>query len=104
MQVNIFLIRHGETYGNINDIVLGNSDTNLTSLNVYNQPDPYSDLTETGIKQAKNVGEILNSYFDKNNIFLDGIFSSPRSRAISTAKFIVEKMGYNPIIKDRKNN
>jgi len=68
--LKIFLIRHGETEHNRDNIVSGISD---------------SILTETGKLQSKKLAE----YFSNETI--DAIYTSPSSRALETAQDIAKK-------------
>ena len=61
---HIYLIRHGQSEGNLYDLFLGHTDM---------------DLTELGKQQA----ERLTSYFE--NVHVDAIFSSDLKRAYHTA-------------------
>lgn len=65
MQTNIYLIRHGETMGNVELRFQGRTDT---------------ELSEVGIAQAKKLGERFR------DIPLDVIYSSPLKRAFNTAQ------------------
>lgn len=93
MKINIYLVRHGQTYGNKYNIILGNSDTDLKAVGVENPADPESDLTELGITQAKLAGMMLKQILTNKSV--DLVFSSPRLRAKSTARFIIQEMGYD---------
>lgn len=67
--MNIFLVRHGQTYSNRDGILQGQIDTELSDL---------------GVQQAQNVAERL-----KNHSF-DKIFSSNLQRASNTARQIAK--------------
>ena len=69
---HIYLIRHGQSEGNLYDLFLGHTDM---------------DLTELGRKQAERV----TSYFE--NIKIDAIFSSDLKRAYHTACPLAEMKG-----------
>ncbi len=75
--MKLYIIRHGETYGNINGD--GFSET---------------DLTPTGKKQAFELGE----RFKNENI--DKIYISPLIRAVKTANCIIEHHKNMPVIID----
>lgn len=68
-EINVYFVRHGQTY-----------------LNLYNRIQGWSDapLTEKGIQDAKNAGQTLKS------ISFDLAYSSDSPRAINTAKMILE--------------
>jgi broad specificity phosphatase PhoE len=66
--MKIYLIRHGETEGNVKHILAGQSE---------------SPLTQKGLEQAKKLSNRLK---DKK---IDIVFSSPLSRAQDTAKEIL---------------
>lgn len=80
MKTNIYLIRHGQSEGNLYDLFLGHTDL---------------DLTDLGKKQAKRV----TTYF--KNIAIDAIFSSDLKRAYHTACPLAEMKGL-PITKCEK--
>lgn len=63
----IYIVRHGQTYWNLEGRYQGRIDINLN---------------ETGIKQAKKIREELKS------VKFDKIFSSPLNRAYKTAQII----------------
>ncbi len=64
----LYIVRHGETNANLNNIILGHSD---------------SILNETGKLQAKKISQRLR------NIKFDNAFSSDLSRTKETAEIIV---------------
>jgi probable phosphoglycerate mutase len=70
--MKIYLIRHGQTTGDLEDRYGGDYDDHLT---------------ETGRKQARKLAEKLI----KSNIEI--IFCSPRIRARETAEIVAEKIG-----------
>lgn len=72
MSIKLFLIRHGQTDGNAEGKYQGSLDT---------------DLTETGINQAKSAKEYLK------NVKLANIYSSPMKRTMHTAEIIAEGTG-----------
>lgn len=67
--MNLYLVRHGETEWNRLKKFQGQQD---------------SDLTETGVEQAKKLGE----YLKKENIVIDYLYSSPQKRAYETAELL----------------
>ena len=68
----IYLIRHGESVGNLNRICLGHTDL---------------DLTELGLKQAKCTADALS------DVDFAAIYSSDLMRAVHTAEPHAEKRG-----------
>ena len=68
----IYIVRHGESVGNLNRICLGH--TNL-------------DLTELGLEQAKKTAEALE------NVDFVAIYSSDLQRAVHTAEPHAKKRG-----------
>lgn len=70
--MNIYLVRHGQSQGNIQGIIQGQSDYPLTDL---------------GRKQAQLLGE----HFKKLDV--DALYSSDLARAIDTATFIGKNQG-----------
>lgn len=67
--INVYLVRHGETYFNLYHKIQGRVDSPLTPL---------------GIKQAKATGE----YFHQSNVHFDYAFSSSSERATDTLELI----------------
>ena len=74
-----YIIRHGETYSNLNRVYMNDSQ-----------------LTQRGINQAKLVADKI--YNAKNQLNLRTIISSTLSKAIDTASIINEKLNL-PYIK-----
>ncbi len=70
-KVSLILVRHGETKGNVNDILIGHGD---------------SPFTELGKKQNRAVARQLKK--EKIN----ALYSSPLGRAEKTAEIIVEEL------------
>lgn len=73
--MKIYFVRHGQTKHNAKRLIQGR----------VNEP-----LNKVGIKQAKEVGQIIKSL----NINFDKIVSSPLSRALETAHLIARKTNY----------
>lgn len=79
-QKEIYILRHGESEANKENIIQGNEyDTDLTAL---------------GREQAKKTGKYLKKYRIKNNNF-DAIYSSPLKRTAKTAQIISDIIGFN---------
>jgi len=70
----LILLRHGESIGNAEG---------------YHQGQAEFPLTETGIAQAKALG----NYWKTNGIIFNLIISSPQSRARQTAEIIAQTLG-----------
>jgi len=70
--MKIYLIRHGETTGDVEDRYGGDYD---------------DELTEKGVSGAKKLAELLSGKGIKT------IYTSPKKRATATAKVISEKIG-----------
>lgn len=83
---NITLIRHGESIGNLNGLIQGQSD---------------HDLTEAGICQAVRIAQ----HWVNNQRKFDLIITSPLSRARQTAEIIAERLNtpveQNPLWMER---
>ena len=77
----IYLVRHGETIENKNNIMIGNS----TEKGIGN-------LTEKGIEQATLLSEYLKSFS------IDLIYSSTLKRAVDTAKIINKRIKTNIVL------
>lgn len=76
MATTIYLVRHGQSLGNLEGRFLGHTDL---------------DLTELGYKQA----ECTASFFEKINI--DAVYASDLKRAFNTAKAVADKKGLSVI-------
>ncbi|MHA2167489.1 MAG: histidine phosphatase family protein [Candidatus Hodarchaeales archaeon] len=82
--MKITFVRHGQSEGNLNGIIQGQTDF---------------PLSEKGKIQAKSLRTLLHNRNDRTIFPYDLIYSSPLSRALNTAKIVIE--GYydsNPII------
>ena len=71
--VRIYLVRHAEAFGNINEVFQGHIDT---------------EVTEKGYRQLNALSERFK------NINLDSIYTSPLIRARVTAEYINKNFGY----------
>lgn len=80
MKTTIYLIRHGQSVGNLKDQFMGHTDTPLTDL---------------GLRQAEMAAAYLK------NIHLDAIYSSDLQRAYNTA-CATAKLKNMPVIKTEK--
>ena len=78
--LDILLVRHGQTKWNVEMRLQGTLD---------------SDLTETGIYQAKKLGERLS------DIEFSKVFASPSGRTMKTAELVLGNR-VNPIITDER--
>ena len=79
MTTTLYLIRHGESEVN----------KNYSVKKVFLGRNTWSELTERGIEQAKQLGKFLkNQKFDK-------FFSSPTIRTQQTARHCLREMGYS---------
>ncbi|MBR6663801.1 MAG: histidine phosphatase family protein [Alphaproteobacteria bacterium] len=78
--VKIYMVRHGETFDNVENKMSGQKET---------------ELTEKGKRQALVAGEKLK----EKGICPDVILCSPLSRAVNTANLINESFGVNVIRK-----
>lgn len=72
----IYFVRHGESEANAARVTAG------SGLDV--------DLTQLGMRQAEQVGEILK------NKGIQLVVSSPQKRALHTATIIADEIGYSP--------
>lgn len=77
-ETTVYLIRHGESVGNLNRICLGHTDL---------------DLTDLGLKQAEKTASALE------NVDFAAIYSSDLIRAVHTAEPHAKKRGLD-VIKD----
>lgn len=83
MAINLYLVRHGQTYFNQQNRMQGSTDSPLTKL---------------GIKQA----EALRDYFKKHDIHFDKAYCSTQERASDTLEIIVEPHMEYERLKDLK--
>lgn len=74
--MNIYIVRHGQTYTNINKIVCGQFDT---------------ELTKNGFLQAEEIKKKLR------DVKFDFFYVSPLKRAIQTAKEISENYNFKEV-------
>ncbi|MGE5596836.1 MAG: histidine phosphatase family protein [Hyphomicrobiales bacterium] len=80
VQTRILIARHGQTYGNIDSLFCGHSETELTPL---------------GIAQARALGRRLA---DEE---IHAAYASDLSRAHETAKYILEGRPLEPVLEPR---
>lgn len=73
---SVLLVRHGQTYGNIDQLFCGHSETDLTPL---------------GIAQARALGQRLKGRA------IHAVYASDLSRARKTAEHVLEAIGDLPI-------
>lgn len=97
MNINLYLIRHSQSYGN------------LCPKDKRPKDDNFS-ITEKGIMQANISGKFLENYFTKNKINIDKVLVSNKLRTLQTYKIQKKFLNYNmknkriKIIKLSKNN
>jgi broad specificity phosphatase PhoE len=68
--MKLILVRHGEVEANVENLVLGNNE---------------SELTKKGIEQIKNLGKELKNKYNK----IDMVFCSPLGRCVKTLEGIL---------------
>lgn len=81
-----YFVRHGQTVWNVENKICGASD---------------SPLTERGHEQARETGRILKRKTDAGEIAIDGILTSPLSRAHDTAEEISKIIGVPVTVEPR---
>ncbi len=74
-KITLILVRHGESDANKN--------------NIYSGGGVDSHLTDLGKQQAQELGKKLK------NLKINGVLSSPMSRACDTAKIVCDEIGYD---------
>ncbi|MBA4179897.1 MAG: hypothetical protein C0506_04840 [Anaerolinea sp.] len=79
MTTSVLLVRHGQTYGNINQLFCGHSETDLTPL---------------GVAQARALGQRLKGQH------IHAAYASDLSRARKTAEHALEEAGALPVALD----
>ncbi len=79
MSIKLFLLRHGQTESNAKGIYQGSLDT---------------ELTKEGIKQAKLAKKYLS------RVSFSNIYSSPKKRALDTAKIIAKGTNLEVKVRD----
>ena len=78
MTTSVVVVRHGQSYGNVEGLFCGHSETDLTPL---------------GIAQARAAGRRLA------NVAFDAAYASDLSRASRTAHYVLEgRMGLQPTL------
>ncbi|OAI43989.1 hypothetical protein AYO38_10215 [bacterium SCGC AG-212-C10] len=77
MPTRVLLVRHGQTYGNIDGLFCGHSETDLTPL---------------GIAQAQALGRSLASA----GVTPDAVYASDLTRAAGTARYVLESHAKAP--------
>lgn len=70
MQTIIYLVRHGNSVGNVKQLVIGSTDVSLTKV---------------GLKQGRQIAK----YFSKKKV--DAVYSSNLSRSETTAMYIAKE-------------
>lgn len=86
MKINLILVRHGQSEGNVDESVY------------YTKPDHKIELTPLGETQATEVGKQLNQLYpfkDKNTLV-----HSPWTRAKNTARLISEQVSLSKFVED----
>ncbi|MBI5948002.1 MAG: histidine phosphatase family protein [Chloroflexi bacterium] len=81
MTTRVFVVRHGQTYGNIEGRFCGHSETDLTPL---------------GVAQARALGRRLAG------TDFDGVYSSDLSRAVKTGEHALESLEAPPMQLDQR--
>jgi len=76
---NLFVVRHGDTEANQNDVDAGSLDFPLDSK---------------GKKEAAYIAKSIST------IVIDGVYCSPVRRAVQTAKILAKSHGLKPILLD----
>lgn len=84
--MKLYVLRHGETLMNKEDLIMGRTDV---------------PLDEKGVEDAKNASKELLSFQNINE--LGSVFVSPLIRARQTANIVLENIGFNrtPIVDER---
>ena len=80
MSTEVLVVRHGQTFGNVDDLFCGHSETALTPL---------------GITQAQALGRRLA------NEVIDVVVASDLSRAADTARHVIEGRGLELVLDAR---
>lgn len=81
--MNLFLVRHGQTEGNVLGRLVGWQDI---------------DLTDVGKQQAELTAEALYNYATAEGLTIHTIYSSPLRRALLTAMATSKRFGLDPIL------
>jgi broad specificity phosphatase PhoE len=74
MAQHIYLMRHGQSMANAQQIVAGSHESSLSPL---------------GVQQAEYAGDTARQYYH-----FDLIVTSPLSRAVQTANIVAQRIGY----------
>jgi broad specificity phosphatase PhoE len=77
-ETTLYVVRHGRTESNVQQLLCGRTDSPLDSF---------------GIRQAHLIAERMSQ-----DLTIDTLLASPLSRALTTARFIGERIGLEPEI------
>lgn len=81
---NLFIVRHGESIGNLAKRMSERGDHSLIER-LRMTHTAHWPLTKTGIKQAEATGRFLNSLTCDQGLYFDRMYVSPYARALETA-------------------
>jgi NAD+ kinase len=84
MSVNLLIVRHGESIGNLAKRRSEKGDHTLLER-LHGTHTSSWPLTKKGIEQAKKTGQFLNKLSNDQNMFFDKMFVSSYARAMQTA-------------------
>lgn len=84
MPVNLFIVRHGESIGNLAKRMSESGDHSLIER-LRDTHTAHWPLTKKGEKQAEATGEFLNKLIREQNLYFDRMYVSPYARAMQTA-------------------
>lgn len=84
MPVNLLIVRHGESLGNLANRMREKGDLSLAER-LRGTHTAHWPLTKKGIEQAKATGVFLNKMCREHSMFFDRMYVSSYSRAMKTA-------------------
>jgi NAD+ kinase len=84
MPLNLFIVRHGESVGNLAKRRSEKGDHTLLER-LRGTHTAHWPLTKKGIEQAKKTGEFLNKLCNDRDMYFDKMFVSSYARAMQTA-------------------
>lgn len=84
LPVNLFVVRHGESIGNLAKRMTENGNDTLIQL-LHGTHTAHWPLTPKGIEQAKKAGVFLAHFLRENQLHIDRMYTSSFARAMQTA-------------------
>lgn len=87
LPVNLFVIRHGESIGNLAKRMTEHGDDSLISQ-LHNTHTAHWPLTQKGAEQARKTGVFLARFLEEKQLHVDRMYTSSFARAMETAGYL----------------